>query len=118
MTYPLGSIRSSPHRYRIGLALVSGACVGGGLVVQTPRQLSLEGRLAAGRVDEWECGWRIDVRGRRVDVMYPPGWEVRFHFVRLVGPSGDVAAKEGDIVRVMGPEGIGESVCSHDVFRA
>jgi hypothetical protein len=104
--------------FLVGLGLVSSACVEGELVVQAPRPLSLEGRLEAGRVGEWECAWLVDAGGRRVDVMYPPGWEVRFHPVRLVDASGDGAAKEGDVVRVRGPEGIGDSVCSHDVFNA
>lgn len=102
----------------VGLALVSSGCVGGELVVQTPRQLSLQGRLEGGHVDEWECAWLVDAGGRRVEVMYPPGWEVRFNPVRLVDPSDGVAAEDGDVVRVTGPEGIGDSVCSHDVFSA
>lgn len=102
----------------VGLGVMGAGCVPGELVVQTPRQLSLEGRLQEGRVDEWECAWLVDARGRRVDVMYPSGWDVKFRPVRLIDASGDVVAQEGDVVRVTGPEGIGDSVCSHDVFGA
>jgi len=102
----------------IGLGVVAAGCIPGELVEQTPRPLSLEGTLQQGRVDGWECAWLIDARGRRIDVMYPPGWDVKFDPVRLVAASGQVVAEEGDVIRVAGPESIGDSVCSHDVFSA
>jgi hypothetical protein len=98
--------------------LATVGCVPGELVVETPRRVALVGRLQEGRVGEWDCAWLVDADGRRFSVDYPPDWDLLLHPVRLVDPSGRVAAKDGDIIRVSGPEVIGESLCSDDVFIA
>jgi hypothetical protein len=100
------------------LALSVVGCVGGYTVEQTPRQLTVEGILEGGRVGEFDCFWLVDASGKRTDVMYPTGWEPKSNPVRLLDPSGTVVARRGDRLLITGPEGIGESVCSPNVFAA
>jgi hypothetical protein len=57
--------------------------------------------------------WLEDPSGRRVDVFWPSGWDVGFHPLRLLDDRGQVVAREGDELAVLGPtDGIGDSICS------
>ncbi len=102
----------------LGIAAPAVGCLGGQLVEETPRQITLEGRLESGRIGEWDCVWLVDATGRKFDVIYPSGWHVESNPVRLLDPSGAVVAAQGRAVVVSGPEGIGESVCGPNVFAA
>lgn len=99
------------------MALAMNACDNSGVTVTSSHALgSLTGELVEGTSDGPEhvdCGFLQDASGRRVTVFYPDGWEVLFHPVRLIDPSGDTFATEGDQIRVVGPiDGVGASICS------
>jgi hypothetical protein len=108
------------RRVAVGIAwaMAAAGCVGGYTVVQTLPTVTLEGKLEGGRIDGFDCVWLVDAQGRRVDVMYPAGFDTASNPVRLIDRSGTVVAARGDLVFVSGPDGIGESVCAPDVFNA
>jgi hypothetical protein len=107
----------------IGLVWVSGACVPGYQVTSGGETATFTGRLMAGRAefdgDMLDCDWLIGADGRRLTLIYPPGFEQRYHPFRLLDASGEVFAEEGDILRITYVTGgIGESVCPGEVQAA
>jgi hypothetical protein len=107
----------------IGLVSVSGACVPGYQVTSRGETATFTGRLVAGRAefdgDVVDCDWLIGADSRRLTLIYPSGFEPRYHPFRLVDASGDVFAEEGDILRITYVTGgIGESVCPGEVQAA
>lgn len=61
----------------------------------------LEGTLGGDPSLEGGCAW-LDTGDGRFEVMYPPGYQIAFEPVRLVGPDGDTIAEEGESVHVRG----------------
>jgi hypothetical protein len=101
------------------LVAVSLLGCGGGYLATSSRSFgSFTGRLLAGvspGVDHVDCAWLEAKSGQRVEVMYPSSWDVRFHPVRVIDPSGRVFAHGGDQLQVTGPtDGIGASMCTAD----
>jgi hypothetical protein len=107
----------------IGLVSVSGACVPGDQVTSGGETATFTGRLVAGRAEfegsMFDCEWLIGADGRRLTLIYPSGFEPRYHPFRLVDASGEVFAEEGDILRITYVTGgIGESICPGEVQAA
>lgn len=64
----------------------------------------IEGTLGGDAQLEGGCAW-LDTGDARYEVAYPEGYEIVFDPVRLVGPSGDTVATEGEVVAVRGRVG-------------
>lgn len=99
-----------------GVALLLAACGGDGgggdqAGDTTPEGTEADGDPAVGeeisgvlRGDaqlEGGCAW-LETDAGNVEVFYPPGYEIAFDPVRLVGPDGEVVATEGEQVTVRG----------------
>lgn len=87
------------------------------MVTSSHEIASFTGRVVSGQATnsdfEFECLWLEDATGRRLEVMYPPGWDELHSPARILDPSGEVFAREGDLVRVTYiADGIGASACS------
>ena len=92
------------------------ACISGTLVTSSHEIASFTGRVVSGPATNsefpFECTWLEAVSGRRLEVMYPPGWDERFSPTRILDAAGAVFAREGDFLRVTYiADGIGESAC-------
>jgi hypothetical protein len=68
------------------------------------------GVLAADAI-EGGCAYLQVPDGRKLEVIYPDGWELRKSPVELVSPDGRVVARAGDGVTVRGAEADMASVC-------
>ena len=103
----------------VTLAAIAG-CTGGMTVTTTHRLGHLTGHLIGGRSPDGgdvECMWLEEASGRRVDVIWPDGWDQDFDPLRLFDTTGRVVAGEGDTLTVTGPiDGIGDSICSPGVI--
>lgn len=96
---------------------VIAACIPGTVVTSSHEIASFTGRVVTGPATEsdfqFECMWLEDAAGRRLVVMYPSGFEERFSPPRILDATGEVFAREGDLIRVTYiTDGIGESACS------
>jgi hypothetical protein len=115
--------RAAATLLAIGLVSVSGACVPGYQVTSGEEIATFTGRLMAGRAEfdgnAFDCDWLIGADGRRLTLIYPTGFEPRYHPFRLLDASGEVFAEEGDVLRITYVTGgIGESVCPGEVQAA
>ena len=61
----------------------------------------LVGTLGADAV-EGGCGYLQAADGTRYEVVYPSGWELQLSPLQLTSPDGDVVARGGDEVTVVG----------------
>ncbi|MEO5986087.1 MAG: hypothetical protein ABIW50_08060 [Candidatus Limnocylindria bacterium] len=79
----------------------------------------LEGRLGADSI-EGGCGYLQADDGTRYEVIYPEGWDLRLNPLELRSPSGEVVARGGDAVTVIGGvAGDMASICQiGPIFRA
>lgn len=79
----------------------------------------LEGRLGADSI-EGGCGYLQADDGTRYEVIYPEGWDLRLNPLELRAPSGEVVARGGDSVTVIGRvAGDMASICQiGPIFRA
>lgn len=68
------------------------------------------GRLGSDAI-EGGCTYLEADDGRRYEVIYPAGWQVRRSPLELVGPDGRVVAGAGDEVTIRGSEADMVSVC-------
>jgi len=99
------------------------SCVPGGEATSCGEVMSFKGRLVVARAEfegaAFDCDWLVGTDGRRLAVIYPPGWDQRYGPFRLLDPSGRVFAEEGDVLRITYTTGgIGESVCPGEVQAA
>ena len=106
----------------LGLSALS-ACVPGYEVTSGGDVASFTGRLVAGRGtfegDTFDCHWLVSADGRRLTVIYPSGWDQRYHPFRLLDAAGRVFAEEGDVLHITYVTGgIGGSVCPGEVQAA
>jgi len=92
--------------------------------VQPTRQPSgggdeLVGTLGADAV-EGGCGYLQAAGGTRYEVVYPDGWELQLSPLQLTAPDGEVVARGGDEVTVLGAEATDmASICQiGPIFRA
>lgn len=97
--------------------LVCSACISGTEVTSSHEIASFTGRVVSGSAMasdvDFDCIWLEDATGRRLEVIYPPGWDERFRPTRILDASGAVFAREGDLIRVTYiADAIGGSVCS------
>jgi hypothetical protein len=53
---------------------------------------------------EGGCSYLQTADGRKLEVIYPDGWQVRRSPLELVGPDGRVVASAGDEVTIRGTE--------------
>jgi hypothetical protein len=103
--------------FAAAISVTTLACWGGRSVTTTFSPASYEGRLQGGvsaGPEHGDCLWLETASGRRVDVIFPDGWDARFHPLELVDATGRVVARDGDLLRVtgeIGPGG-GESACT------
>jgi hypothetical protein len=101
---------------RLVVAAVLVSSCGGTLVTSSAATVTFTGRLGGGLSsgpDPVDCSWLQDDAGRRVEVIYPERWDLRFRPLEVVDPAGRVFARAGDELRVTGPGGgIGGSICS------
>jgi hypothetical protein len=91
-------------------------CIPGTVVTTSHEIASFAGRVVSGSATHgtttFDCTWLDDGSGRRLQVIYPPGWDDRFNPTRIIDATGAVFAREGDLIRVTYvTDGIGESVC-------
>lgn len=77
-----------------------------------PAELTLTGTLAGVRSQAEECVWLIDRARTKFHLILPTGWSVAYGPVRLTDPAGVLFAKDGDLLRVFGPNVVGETTCS------
>ena len=63
----------------------------------------LSGMLGADSI-EGGCGYLETVDGTRYQVIYPDGWDLQLSPLQLISPEGDVVARGGDTVTVLGSE--------------
>ena len=76
-------------------------------------EVTVTGTLTGVRTQAEECVWLIDGTGRKFDLWWlPTGWSVDYEPIRLIDPAGAIFAREGDMLRVSGPGGVGESGCA------
>jgi len=99
-------VSSGPRRLVAALIVVAiAAAVSGPLeaAAQRPDAASgqLTGTLGGDSSLEGGCAWLERPEGR-YEVWWPEGYEIEFSPLRLIGPSGDVVAVEGDSVTVQG----------------
>lgn len=84
------------------------------LASQQPRKggaaTTYTGVLAADAI-EGGCVYLQAPDGRKLEVIYPDGWELRKSPVELVSPDGRVVARAGDEVTVRGAEADMASIC-------
>lgn len=111
----MAHFRQSVARADLVVSLLLVGCVPGYTVVETypePAELTLTGTLAGVRSQAEECLWLIDRRRTKFHLVLPAGWSVAYGPVRLTDPAGVLFAKDGDLLRVFGPNVVGETVCS------
>jgi hypothetical protein len=105
-----------PGALSLVTAVAIAGCVGGVTVTSTHQFGAMTGHLVGGLSPdggEVACMWLEDQTGRRVDVIWPDGWDQAFHPLRLLDDSGQIVAREGDVLTVSGPaDGVGDSMCS------
>lgn len=79
----------------------------------------LVGTLGADAV-EGGCGYLQAADGTRYEVVYPSGWELQLSPLQLTSPDGDVVARGGEEVTVVGAEANDmASICQiGPIFRA
>jgi len=79
----------------------------------------LVGTLGADAV-EGGCGYLQAADGTRYEVVYPSGWELQLSPLQLTSPEGEIIARGGDEVTVVGAEaGDMASICQiGPIFRA
>lgn len=79
----------------------------------------LVGTLGADSI-EGGCGYLEAADGTRYEVIYPDGWELRLSPLQLTSPDGEVVARGGDEVTVLGTEATDmASICQiGPIFRA
>lgn len=79
----------------------------------------LTGSLGADTI-EGGCGYLQAGDGTRYEVLYPDGWELTLSPLELRDPDGDVVARGGDTVTVVGEEATDmASICQiGPIFRA
>ena len=85
--------------------------------------VSFTGRLVVEPVEfdgeTFDCDSLVGADGRRLALIYPPGWDERYRPFRLIDATGHVVAREGDVLRITYVTGgIGESVCPGEVHAA
>lgn len=90
--------------------------------VQPTREPSggeLVGTLGADAV-EGGCGYIEAADGTRYEVIYPDGWELQLSPLQLISPEGEIVARGGDEVAVLGAEATDmASICQiGPIFRA
>ncbi len=69
------------------------------------------------------CAWLTDATGKQWEVLWPAGYRIGFPAGRdpvLTGPDGDIVARAGDIVALMGgpPSGLGSHCMVGQLFEA
>jgi hypothetical protein len=90
---------------------VSTGCVTGRVVEATPERLTLVGTLDGIGTQTRQCAWLVH-DGVKTDVVWPAGWRVDFDRVQVFDASGALFAREGDRLRLVGPNVAGASDCS------
>lgn len=68
------------------------------------------GRLGSDSI-EGGCTYLQTADGRKLEVIYPDGWQVRRSPLELVAPDGRVVAGAGDEVTIRGSEADMVSIC-------
>jgi hypothetical protein len=96
-----------------------GGCASGYKVTTTHELVPVEGRLSSGRVGGVECDWLTDSAGKRYWCSGPAAGRSSGIRYAYSTPKGRTVAQERDLLMVRGPsDGIGESLCAPNVFRA
>lgn len=96
--------------------LIVGCDNAGNTATSTPLLRTISGRLGSGSSsgpEHVDCEWVITDRGEKVEVIFPDGWRVEFHPLRVIDTKGNIFATAGDRLQVLASVGgIGSSLCT------